>query len=66
MKVTNVQIPNNDHNCNLLSYIYSTVNQGFIEIHCNAFISVSNRHLALKNISKQCENNSTISQLCST
>ena len=66
MKVTNVQNLSTVTTVFYLSYNYSTVNYLCAQIHRIAFISVSNRHLALKNESEQCENTSSISQLCST
>ena len=49
-----------------LSYTYITVNFYCVQIHPIDFISVSNRHLALKNESDQCANTYLQSQLCPT
>ena len=56
MKVTNVQNLSTVTTVFYLSYNYSTVNYLCAQIHRIAFISVSNRHLALKNESDQYAN----------
>ena len=59
-------IPHQSHNCVLLKLYLYYCELLMCKIHRIAFISVSNRHLLLLSESEQCENTSSISQLCST